>query len=295
MSMSQFRKWLGEHGVTKGPHCYMIPSKGVVLSAEDTERRLKVTITTGSRDRHGDILEPGGAQIAAYLKNPVVLWAHEYKALPIGRATSIVRDGDTLKAEILFAPTEFAREVYALYAKGFLRAWSVGFLPLEWEVIEDDDGKFAGYHVRSWELVELSAVPVPANPEALTGALKKGLVRAPELKEALLNAVSALEGNDRRSETHVRRMADKPDIRLSGKSEADVSSRPSDPPASAGRQAGADEPDEPAGRRAGKPHAPEMALPQLAQALASKLLVKLRLSLGETVAREIRRQQGRLD
>ena len=90
-------------------------------------------------------------------------------------------------------------------------------------------------------------------------------------------------------------MADKPDIPLSGKSEADVSSRPSDPPASAGRQAGADEPDEPAGRRAGKPHAPEMALPQLAQALASKLLVKLRLSLGETVAREIRRQQGRLD
>lgn len=191
MSMSQFNKWLAGRGVTKGPRCYRIPCKGVALSPEDRDRFLRVTITTGMRDRHGDILEPGGAQIAAYLKNPVVLWAHEYKSLPVGRCVSLVRDGTTLKADILFAPTDFAEEVRMLYAKGFLRAWSVGFLPLEWDVIENADGKFGGYHVRSWELIELSAVPVPANADALTDALRKGLVRQPALVSSLRTAVTS--------------------------------------------------------------------------------------------------------
>ena len=191
MSMSQFNKWLRERGVAKGPRCYTIPCKGVALSPEDRERFLRVTIATGSRDRHGDILEPGGAQIAAYLKNPVVLWAHEYKSLPVGRCMSLVRDGNALKADILFAPTDFAADVHSLYAKGFLRAWSVGFLPLEWDVIENADGKFGGYHVRSWELIELSAVPVPANADALTDALRKGLVREPALRRTLHDAVAS--------------------------------------------------------------------------------------------------------
>lgn len=274
MSMSQFKKWLSKQGVTKGPHCYMIPSKGAVLSAEDAQRRLNVTIATGSRDRHGDILEPGGAQIAGYLKNPVVLWAHQYRDLPIGRAASIVREGNSLKAEILFAPTEFAGEVYTLYAKGFLRAWSVGFLPLEWEVLEDKDGKFAGYHVHSWELVELSAVPVPANPEALTVALKKDMVREPQLKKSLLDALNVQSSPRGERESKAAKAAG---AAGAAESEADVSSR----------TPGSDEPDTRC--------APEIALPDLAQALVPKLLVRLRPCLGETVSREIRRRQGRLD
>jgi len=191
MSMSQFKKWLKQQGVTKGPRGYRVACKGAVVPAEGSERRLRVTMTTDVRDRHGDVLEPGGAHIASYLKNPVVLWAHDYKALPIGRCESVAREGTSLKAELVFAPTDFGREVYDLYAKGFLRAWSVGFLPLEWDVIQNDDGKFSGYHVRSWELIELSAVPVPANAEALTDALCKGVVRQPALVEALSRAVTS--------------------------------------------------------------------------------------------------------
>lgn len=261
MSMSQFKRWMEKQGVTKGPRCYRIPCKGVTLSAADEEHRLRVTIVTSSRDRHGDILEPGGAQVASFLKNPVVLWAHEYRALPIGRATSLVRDGDALKADILFAPTDFAKEVYGLYAKGFLRAWSVGFLPLEWEVIEDEKSRFAGYHVRSWELIELSAVPVPANPEALTNAMQKGLVREPVLLEALQGALSIPSDTNHEMKS----------------SEADATSRDN----------ATGEPDEEV--------SPEISVPDLALALASKLVVRLRPFLGDAVAREIRRRQGRLD
>jgi HK97 family phage prohead protease len=218
---------------------------------------------TDARDRHGDILEPGGAQIAAYLRNPVVLWAHDYRALPIGRVTSLIRDGRALKAEILFAATDFAREAHELYAQGFLRGWSVGFLPLEWRVIEDEEGRFAGYHVRSWELIELSAVPVPANPEALTDALSTGQVREPALMKSLEEALRTVPPD---SGSEGRRV-----------SEADAL------PALAG---------------AGQPEngvAPEVSLPVVAAQLAPKLLARLRPSLGEAVAREIRRRQGRLE
>lgn len=196
MSMSQFNKWMREQGVTKGPRGYFMPCIGTA-SAEgakaDEPMRLKVTISTRGRDRHGDILEPGGAQVASFLKNPVVLWAHEYRSLPIGRATALTREGEALKADVIFAGTPFAREVYGLYAGGFLKGWSVGFLPLEWEVMEDAQGRFNGYHVKSWELMELSAVPVPANPEALTEALGKGLVREPALRKSLEAAMPRTE------------------------------------------------------------------------------------------------------
>ena len=56
MSMSQFKKWLKSHGVTQGPRCYHIPCKTLSLDVRDAEYRLCVTITTNTRDRHGDIL-----------------------------------------------------------------------------------------------------------------------------------------------------------------------------------------------------------------------------------------------
>jgi HK97 family phage prohead protease len=223
--------------------------------------RLRVTISTRGRDRHGDILEPGGAHVASFLKNPVVLWAHEHRSLPIGRVTSLGRDGDTLKAEVVFAETPFAREVCALYAKGFLNGWSVGFLPLEWEVLEDEEGRFSGYHVRSWELVELSATPVPANPEALTDALIKGLVSESALRKSLEAAV--LRGADGRGGP----MADVPPRIGGGKDE----------PGAAGAES------------------PEVSPAGLATLLAPRLLSRLRARLGESVAREIRRRQGRVE
>jgi len=263
MSMSQFKKWLKNHGVTQGPRCYHIPCKTLALDAQDDEHRLRVTITTNTRDRHGDILEPGGAMVASYLKNPVVLWAHEYRTLPIGRATSLVRDGESLKAEILFAPTDFAREVCGLYAKGFLNAWSVGFLPLEWEVIEDEDGKFTGYHITSWELIEFSAVPVPANPDALSNAMRKGLVQEPALARALAAVVSAQSNEETALLPSEAKAA--PDPGLSGQRGQLDGVVPSD-----------------------------ISAPDLAGALAAKLMFKLRPVLAEAVLREIRRQQGRL-
>jgi len=188
--------WCVQQGLAKSGHGNLkLP---VITTAEPVPDaaapKLSLTITTNSVDRHGDILEPAGADLKQFLKNPVFLWAHEYRALPIGKATKITRRDDRIEAEVLFADTRFAQEVYELYRQGFLKACSVGFLPLAWDVITDEDGKFKGYHVKEWELLELSAVPVPANPDALANALNneeivisaKGLAKS--LKRAIVNA-----------------------------------------------------------------------------------------------------------
>ena len=45
-------------------------------------------LSTDDVDRHGDVVEPGGWRLAAYLRNPVLLWAHDYRHPAIGRAVS---------------------------------------------------------------------------------------------------------------------------------------------------------------------------------------------------------------
>jgi hypothetical protein len=57
-------------------------------TAKASERSLTFTASTQSLDRGSDrVLGPW--QLTAFRKNPVILFAHDYKSLPIGRATSI--------------------------------------------------------------------------------------------------------------------------------------------------------------------------------------------------------------
>jgi hypothetical protein len=135
------------------------------------------------------VLEPSGALLDAYRKNPVVLWAHHYSLPPIAKSLWIKLDGDRILAKPQFARTPMAEEIFGLYAEGFLNAWSVGFLPRQAEPIVEPSPsgqrQFVGYRVVEWELLEYSAVPVPANPEALTHALRDGRVQNELVLKAL--------------------------------------------------------------------------------------------------------------
>ena len=136
------------------------------------EGRLEITASTEALDRDGDIIRAGGWQLQNFKKNPVILWAHDYHSPPIGRADRvwIDRSDKKLSAEITFADTAFAQDIYKLYQGGFLNTFSVGFLPLDWKYIEDALGR----EFIKQELLEISCVPVPSNPEALALARSKG-------------------------------------------------------------------------------------------------------------------------
>ena len=129
---------------------------------------LTFVASTGAVDRHGDTVAPEGWRLDAYRENPVVLWAHDYRRPAIGRAQSVWRDGGALLARLEFAPTELGREVEGLYRQGYQQGVSVGFRPLRFEERRDArTGAFLGIRFLEQELLEISAVPVPANRSAL--------------------------------------------------------------------------------------------------------------------------------
>ena len=146
------------------------------VKADDTRRELTFKISTAAIDRVGDTVAVDGWDLTQYLKNPVVLWAHDGSMLPIGKATKVWADNGALHATAEFTPPGMVRfndVVFDLYKGGFLNAVSVGFRPTKWAFSEDKDRKY-GIDFMSQELLEFSAVPVPANPEALIEARSAG-------------------------------------------------------------------------------------------------------------------------
>jgi HK97 family phage prohead protease len=150
------------------------------LEVSADARALRFTISTGTVDREQDRIALAGWDLANYLRNPVVLWGHNAERLPIGRAFDLRIEDAALKASIEFIPNDtpeggpFAEAVYRLAKTGFIAATSVGFRPIKWEYTRDQgrgaDDWFPGIDFEQQELVELSIVTVPANPEALIEA-----------------------------------------------------------------------------------------------------------------------------
>ncbi len=154
-----------------------------IKSIDTEEGTLTASISTSARDRQNEVLDPNGVDMRNFKTNPIVLFAHQYDQPPIGKALWIKRDGDAIVAKVQFAKTEFAQEIFGLFKDGFMKAFSVGFIPKTWE---DGDGqKTPSRTYTKWELLEFSAVPVPANPEALMLAIQRGLAISDELKTQL--------------------------------------------------------------------------------------------------------------
>lgn len=133
-------------------------------ASETDSGRFKFIISTNNVDRQGESVDQLGWDLAFYKMNPVVLWAHDYSALPIGVTTEIGLQDGKLVAEGKFAPADanpFAQQVRKLYDLGMVCASSVGFIPKEF------DQKQSGVIAKA-ELLEFSLVPVPANPYAVS-------------------------------------------------------------------------------------------------------------------------------
>jgi HK97 family phage prohead protease len=168
--------------------------KGYVAASVDIkedERAIIALITTDALDRDAEVLLPKGIVTDEWHKNRQVLWTHDYHGLPVGKGQWIKRQPRGLLAKFEPAPTEMGEQVYELYKKGFLKAFSIGFVPIEWREPTEKDIKahpeWAGVKriYTKVELLEFSAVPIPSNRDALVQAVGKGLVVPKELQEAL--------------------------------------------------------------------------------------------------------------
>lgn len=141
---------------------------------------LTMVASTQDPDRHGDTVMQAGWDIVPFIKNPVILNSHRYSDATdvIARAENVRIEGKGKKAKLImewvFAVNENpkAKIIFDLYAGKFLHASSVGFIPRKFA--ENPDGTRNWYIIEEAELLEVSAVSVPANAMAL--AKSKGLI-----------------------------------------------------------------------------------------------------------------------
>jgi Escherichia/Staphylococcus phage prohead protease len=157
--------------------------RGAVIKAVDSEARtMRFVASDESVDRYGDIIRASGWQLENFRKNPVLLFAHDSRQPPVGQVPSIEVVETELIAECLFRPegdSQLSDDVWRAVEGGFLRAVSVGFTPTgPVNELVDSTGNWTGYEFTSQELLELSVVPVPANPQALAVAKSLGIADA---------------------------------------------------------------------------------------------------------------------
>lgn len=130
---------------------------------EKSEKEFTAVASSAIEDRHGEVIDQSGWDLKNFKKNPVLLWAHDHYLPAIGRATKIwTENGKLMFKGMWSSATELGRACQQLVQEGTLNSFSVGFMPYEMD----------GNTYIKQELLEISLVNVPANPDAMMAAYK---------------------------------------------------------------------------------------------------------------------------
>ena len=153
-----------------------------VIRLEEEGRRLTFVASDGTRDSEGTVLNIDGWNLDRFNKNGIIGYQHkvygswsdtENPDNVIGKGRAYI-DGDKLMVDVDFEPAEInplAEKVYQKLLFGSLKGVSVGFIPIgkgHWgEGVEALTGENPTYYYAGQELLEVSVVNIPANPNAL--------------------------------------------------------------------------------------------------------------------------------
>ena len=178
--------------------------KAASVEPGDEERTLTFVASDETVDRYGDVINADGWQLAEFRKNPVFLWLHSYAA-PIGKVEKVHVDGSRLLARVKFASegvSALADDLWKLVKERILRAVSVGFMvesPDDYELIRNAEEEVTGVRYLRQQLLELSLVSVPANPNALAVA------RSLDLPNDLIRRALPLDASVQKRQFEIRR------------------------------------------------------------------------------------------
>jgi hypothetical protein len=192
------------------------PSPAVKSPPADNEHATSSSATLDfiasdeTLDRADEIIAATGWRLESYRRNPVFQNAHQYGDVifTLGKAilteVRLVSGRPALFQRVQFAvdANPMARITYGLYKGKFLNAVSVGFIPLLWQdnpssssssssfsssssAAQSDEGGLVRRRYLEQELLEVSAVGIPANPNALQLGLKAGVIQKSDLQELL--------------------------------------------------------------------------------------------------------------
>ncbi|MFS7244786.1 phage major capsid protein [Rahnella inusitata] len=135
-----------------------------IKAVNEDDRIITGIASTPSPDRDGDIMEPEGAK---FRSDTPFLWQHD-RTQPIGSCTpKMVKEGLQITAKLVKPtpdmPSQLAArldEAWASIKSGLVKGLSIGFRPIEYSYLDE-----GGIRFLSWDLLEVSAVTIPANAE----------------------------------------------------------------------------------------------------------------------------------
>ena len=136
-----------------------------VKSIDTEQRTIEGMASTPSVDRVGDIVRSEGAKFAL----PLPLLHHHRHDQPVGQviAAKSTKTGISIKAQFakVLEPGPLKDRIDTAWQEvkaGLVRGLSIGFKPLEYEMLSDG----TGFDFKSWSWYELSLVTIPAQAEA---------------------------------------------------------------------------------------------------------------------------------
>lgn len=187
--------------------------KAEKMEASDNENSIVGWASKPTMDRDRELILANAWQLDNYRKNPVVMLAHDYHTLPVGKCLWIKSTESGLRFKCKFANTDRGKEVYSLYRDQFLNGFSVGFKPRPNGVIDNPtEIKYKGVKrlFTDVELMEISCVPIPANQDAMVDQssfikyVKDGNIITKGLKDELEAIIEIIEKSDDTLEIEVK-------------------------------------------------------------------------------------------
>ena len=143
---------------------------------------ITAVASTPDPDRMDDVVAPSW-KLDDFRRSPVIMHAHDYEGPVVGKAVEIDLVGDTLMMRVKFDEHEsnpLGQRLANQYREGFMSAFSVGFAPGKVtprsQLPKDHPAyseKSAGSLMEMNSLLEVSAVAIPANPQALAVRAKR--------------------------------------------------------------------------------------------------------------------------
>lgn len=154
----------------------------VVKGLDEATRSVEVVASSEALDSQGDVVKQFW-DLRRYKKNGPVLWNHNSNGsyltapdsedlFPVGKGSNVrVEEGDLL-ATLTFGSKQYSdlsEKCFLGFKEGILKAVSVGFRPGSVKKIIKGDAAYyeIGDEKNPNELVEISVVPMGANPEAV--------------------------------------------------------------------------------------------------------------------------------
>ena len=190
-------QWARENGYTpKAANITLQKSFSYVFDiskVQAEERIVEGYASVEVPDRDNEIISREALKIAFqnYMKNPVLRWMHERE--PIGKILDGYVDNKGLYVRAYISDaTERSREVWGLIKDGIVRAFSIGGRVLE---AVREYSKALGRKITKitkMELLEISVVDIPANPETLFQVVRKSVGELGGMEEELVELKAEL-------------------------------------------------------------------------------------------------------